>query len=76
MLKTIKYNIIFSLTLNAIAIGLAVGGWLGPVAGALIHNGGSLAVIASSALLLNWQEQKLYTSQKSTAMVKHPACNN
>lgn len=76
MLKTIKYNIIFSLTLNAIAIALAVTGWLGPVAGALIHNGGSLAVIASSALLLNWQAQKLYTSQKSTAMAKHPACNN
>lgn len=76
MLKTIKYNIIFSLTLNAIAIGLAVSGWLGPIAGALIHNGGSLAVIASSALLLNWQEQKLYTSQKSTALAKHPACNN
>ncbi len=74
MLKTIKYNIIFSLTLNAAAIGLAVSGWLGPVAGALIHNGGSLAVIASSALLLNWQAHRLPVAPKATAA--KAVCNN
>lgn len=55
MLHTIKHNIIFSLTLNFLAILLAVTGYLNPVVGALVHNGGSLLVIFNSVLLLKWQ---------------------
>jgi heavy metal translocating P-type ATPase len=52
MMKTIKLNLIFSMTLNFIAIILAITGILNPVAGALVHNSGSVLVIINSALLL------------------------
>lgn len=55
MMQTIRKNIIFSLVLNFTAIVLAVTGLLSPVAGALVHNAGSVAVIISSALLLKWR---------------------
>ena len=55
MMRTIRKNIIFSLVLNFAAIVLAVTGLLSPVAGALVHNAGSVAVIISSALLLKWR---------------------
>ena len=55
MMQTIRKNIIFSLVLNFAAIVLAVTGLLSPVAGALVHNAGSVAVIISSALLLKWR---------------------
>ena len=55
MMQTIRKNIIFSLVLNFTAIVLAVTGILSPVAGALVHNAGSVAVIISSALLLKWR---------------------
>lgn len=52
MMKTIKLNMGLSLAINFAAILMAMAGLLGPVAGALIHNGGSIVVIANSALLL------------------------
>lgn len=55
MMKTIKHNIIFAMAVNFIAVVLAVTGWLTPVAGALVHNAGSVAVIISSAMLLKWR---------------------
>lgn len=58
MTRTIKHGIAFSLTLNFIAIILAVLGKLSPVAGALLHNAGSVLVIINSALLLKWREGK------------------
>lgn len=54
MMRTIQINLGFSLTLNGIAIILAMMGSLSPVWGALVHNGGSLLVVANSALLLGW----------------------
>ncbi len=54
MMSTIKINLSFSLILNFVAIILAMMGTLSPVWGALIHNGGSLLVVANSALLLSW----------------------
>ena len=54
MMTTIKINLSFSLILNFVAIILAMMGILSPVWGALIHNGGSLLVVANSALLLSW----------------------
>ncbi|MBR2667562.1 MAG: cation-translocating P-type ATPase [Oscillospiraceae bacterium] len=55
MMTTIKCNLVFSLALNFIAIVLAIVGILNPVAGALVHNAGSVFVIVNSALLLGWR---------------------
>ena len=52
---SIKLNLTFSMTLNFIAITLAITGILNPVVGALVHNAGSVLVIINSALLLNWK---------------------
>lgn len=56
MMRTIKLNMTFSMTLNFIAIALAITGTLNPVVGALIHNAGSVLVITNSALLLKWRQ--------------------
>ncbi|SDF90080.1 heavy metal translocating P-type ATPase [Marvinbryantia formatexigens] len=58
MMLTIKCNLAFSMTLNIIAILLAVTGVLNPVVGALVHNAGSVLVIVNSAFLLNWRKKK------------------
>lgn len=46
MMNTIKINLTFSLLLNGVAIILAMVGSLSTVWGALVHNGGSLLVVA------------------------------
>ena len=56
MMVTIKCNLTFSMTLNFLAIILAITGILNPVVGALVHNAGSVLVIINSALLLNWKK--------------------
>lgn len=58
MMTTIKPNMTFSMTLNFIAITLDIIGTLNPVAGALIHNAGSVLVITNSAFLLKWRKKK------------------
>ena len=58
MITTIKCNLSFSMGLNFLAIILAISGILGPVAGALVHNAGSIVVILHSALLLTWKEKQ------------------
>lgn len=55
MMKTIRYNLTFSMGLNFTAIVLAMTGILNPVTGALVHNAGSVFVILNSALLLKWK---------------------
>ena len=55
MMRTIRWNLTFSMALNFIAVALAVAGILNPVFGALVHNAGSVFVIAHSALLLRWK---------------------
>ena len=57
MMTTIKLNLTFSMTLNFIAIALAIIGTLDPVVGALVHNAGSVLVITNSAFLLNWRKK-------------------
>ena len=57
LMTIIKMNLTFSLTLNFIAITLAITGLLGPVIGALVHNAGSILVIINSALLLKWRKK-------------------
>ena len=57
MMLVIRCNLTFSMTLNLIAIVLAMTGILNPVVGALAHNAGSVFVIINSAFLLNWKQQ-------------------
>lgn len=57
MMRTIRYNLAFSMGLNFLAIVLAITGALGPVVGALVHNAGSVLVILNSALLLRWKKR-------------------
>lgn len=57
MMQTIKLNMTFSMTLNFLAITLAVIGTLNPVVGALVHNAGSVLVITNSAFLLKWSRK-------------------
>jgi P-type E1-E2 ATPase len=54
-MRTIKQNLTFSMGLNFVAVILAMAGILNPVAGALVHNAGSVLVIINSSLLLNWR---------------------
>lgn len=57
MMTTIKPNMTFSMTLNFIAITLAIIGTLNSVAGALVHNAGSVLMITNSAFLLKWRKK-------------------
>ena len=54
-MQTININLAASMTLNFIAIALAITGMLNPVVGALVHNVGSVAVIIHSSFLLKWR---------------------
>ncbi len=58
MMTTIKLNMTCSMVLNFVAIGLAMGGILDPVTGALVHNVGSVLVIVNSATLLRWRMRR------------------
>jgi Cd2+/Zn2+-exporting ATPase len=56
-MRAIKQNLVFSLTVLAIAVGLAIPGILSPVTGALLHELSSIPVIANSARLIRAREQ-------------------
>lgn len=58
MMRTIRFNLTFSLALNFLAIILAALGIMGPTVGALVHNAGSVAVILNSAQLLKGRHAK------------------
>ena len=53
-LLTIRAGITFSIVLNSVAMVMAVFGLMGPIAGALVHNIGSVIVIIMAALLLRY----------------------
>lgn len=57
-IRTIKANLTFAMGINILATLLAVLGLLGPVAGALVHNIGSVIVILNSSLLLGWKARR------------------
>lgn len=50
--KTIAFNMALSVTINLVAVMLAAAGCMNTVTGALVHNGGSIIVIANSARIL------------------------
>lgn len=58
-IKTITISIAFALSLNIIAMALAVLGILNPIEGALIHNIGSVIVIIYSSLLIKYKSQNI-----------------
>ena len=58
MMVTIKCNLTFSMTLNFIAIILAITGILNPVIGALVHNAGSVLVNHKFCIFVKLEEKK------------------
>jgi Zn2+/Cd2+-exporting ATPase len=56
-MRAIKQNLIFSLSVLAIAVGLAIPGILLPVTGALLHELSSIPVIANSARLIGIKDR-------------------
>jgi Cd2+/Zn2+-exporting ATPase len=55
-MRAITQNLMFSLSVLLIAVGLAIPGILSPVTGALLHELSSLPVIANSARLIGLRE--------------------
>jgi len=55
--RTININLVISLIINLTAVSLAAFGLLGPVAGALVHNAGSVFVVGNSARLVIFRER-------------------
>lgn len=58
MLANITVGISASLLINGVAIALAATGHLGPALGALVHNAGSVFVVAHAALLLRSRNER------------------
>lgn len=56
VVNKIKFNIFLSMAINFGAIALAAFGLMGPVIGALVHNVGSVLVVANSATLIRYRE--------------------
>jgi heavy metal translocating P-type ATPase len=71
VLGTINVNIVVPILINFVAILLAAFGIIGPVAGALIHNAGSVLVVANSSRLITYKG-KLKSSKKSSAFYVRP----
>lgn len=59
MMRVIRINLAMAMGINFAAVVLAMGGWMGPVVGALVHNAGSVLVILHSASLLKFRTKKL-----------------
>jgi Cd2+/Zn2+-exporting ATPase len=55
MIHTIQWNIAFGLVFNLVAVIAGGSGWLSPIAGAVVHNVGSVLVVLSSAHLAFWR---------------------
>lgn len=70
MMGTIRLNLTFAMTLNCVAIVLAMTGILTPVVGALVHNAGSVAVIVNSALLLKWRRRRRDSAFRPSSFAK------
>lgn len=56
-LKTIRNNVIFSMSMNLLSVVLGIGGVIGPVIGAVMHEVSALPVIANSARLIRWKRE-------------------
>jgi Cd2+/Zn2+-exporting ATPase len=56
-LKTIRNNVIFAMGMNVLSVLLSVGGVIGPVVGAVMHEVSALPVVANSARLIGWKRK-------------------
>jgi len=56
-LKTILVNVIFAMSMNLLSVALSIGGVIGPVVGAVMHEVSALPVVANSARLINWKRK-------------------
>ena len=71
-LKVININIAFSLSLNIIAMIMAMFGLLDPIAGALVHNIGSVIVIIYSSTLMKFKlSRNELEKSKKLGVTKH-----
>ena len=71
-IKIISVGIVFALTLNIVAMTLAILGFLSPIEGALIHNIGSVIVIIYSSNLVNYNiSKKDYKRARKFGMTKN-----
>ena len=70
-MKTINISIAFALILNVAAMAMAIMGLLGPIAGALVHNIGSVIVIIYSTTLINYKiSEKDHMKSKKLGITK------
>ena len=58
MMNVLRINLTMAMGINFVAVILAMGGWMGPVVGALVHNAGSVLVILHSASLLRFRSSE------------------
>jgi Cd2+/Zn2+-exporting ATPase len=56
-LNVIRNNVIFSMSVNILAVVLSVVGAIGPVVGAIMHEVSALPVVANSARLIGWKSK-------------------
>ena len=71
-IKIISAGIAFALTLNIVAMALAILGYLNPIEGALIHNIGSVIVIIYSSTLTTYKiSKKDYGKSRKLGITKH-----
>jgi Zn2+/Cd2+-exporting ATPase len=62
-MRAIRQNLVFSLSVLTLAVGLAIPGILSPVTGALLHELSSIPVIANSARLIGVKDQAALPSK-------------
>ncbi|HSR32040.1 MAG TPA: cation-translocating P-type ATPase, partial [Anaerolineae bacterium] len=66
-LGVIRSNVIFSMSMNLLAVALGVLGVIGPVVGAVMHELSALPVVANSARLVNWKPRRsTYEENRAT----------
>jgi len=58
-LRVIRQNVIFSMSINLLAVLLGGFGIIGPVVGALMHEASALPVLANSVRLINYHQKRL-----------------
>ncbi|MFY0543977.1 heavy metal translocating P-type ATPase [Brevibacillus sp. H7] len=71
-MQVIRENLIISTVINVGAILLAMAGWMGPVAGAFLHNATSVLVVLNSARMIHY----LNRSSKDKTPFPPMACTN
>lgn len=72
VMSTINVNIAAPILINLVAIIFAAFGIIGPVVGALIHNLGSVLVVANSSRLIKYRANHEHTEKITAVNVRFP----